>query len=458
MDAIKEILNKVANFVRRYVSLVIPGVIALVALLVIVPITMKVGSGIDEKMNKSMSDTRQIRSLASSAVSARQADIERRSRDAHQKDADTVVEMAVRSTERELISYLVFPMPEDASDQVFTAFGDDYRKAIAGLIKKMRGIDAPSDSDIARGSGNKVTTGGNRFQGRRAVPKAKKDDSNKKILDALCLDRANKGPVYAATNLFSWYDFWGSTYEYEDKNQAIEDCWYSQIGFWIYSDIADSIVAINSSASSVLSSPVKRLLAVSFGQETGGAFKSTNTRRNTRIISADNPVYVTETMLSPIDVESLTSRESDDKIDVVYFSFSVVVSAKSVNSFIKELCSAKSHTFGSGWGKAGEKQYSHNQISLLKFNMDPVLRTDADHERYRYGDAAVVQLDLVCEYLFNQKGYEKIKPAAIKELLGQQDEDEADNGGEQGGQFGGGQGNMPKRGRMPSQGTRLRPR
>jgi hypothetical protein len=455
MDAIKDILNKVVNFLHRYISLVIPGVIALVAILVIVPIAMKVGSGIDEKMTKSMSDTRQIRSLASSAVSARQADIERRSRNAHQKDAYTVVEMAVRSTQRELISYLVFPEPEDVSVQVFSAFGDDYRKAIAGLIKKMRGIDAPSDSDIARVTGNKVTTTGrNRFPGRTPKPKATNNDSNKKILDALCLDRANKGPVYAATNLFSWYGFWGD-YEYEDKNQAIEDCWYSQIGFWIYSDIADSIVAINSSASSVLSSPVKRLLAVSFGQETGATFKSTNTRGNNRIVSADNPVYVTETMLSPIDVESLTSRESDDKIDVVYFSFSVVVSAKSVNSFIKELCSAKSHTFGSGWGKAGEKQYSHNQISLLKFNMNPVLRTDANHERYRYGDVAVVQLDLVCEYIFNQKGYEKIKPAAIKELLGQQDEDEADNGGGQDSQFGGGQGNIPTRDTRPARGTRL---
>ena len=36
------------------------------------------------------------------------------------------------------------------------------------------------------------------------------------------------------------------------------------------------------------------------------------------------------------------------------------------------------------------------------------------HRLYRYGDDAVVRLDLICEYIFNKNGYEKIKPESVK--------------------------------------------
>jgi hypothetical protein len=39
------------------------------------------------------------------------------------------------------------------------------------------------------------------------------------------------------------------------------------------------------------------------------------------------------------------------------------------------------------------------------------------HRYYRYGDDNVVELDLVCEYIFNTKGYEPIKPESVKTTL-----------------------------------------
>ena len=36
---------------------------------------------------------------------------------------------------------------------------------------------------------------------------------------------------------------------------------------------------------------------------------------------------------------------------------------------------------------------------------------------YRYGQDAVVELDLICEYLFEKAGYEAIVPEAIKKVL-----------------------------------------
>jgi hypothetical protein len=41
-------------------------------------------------------------------------------------------------------------------------------------------------------------------------------------------------------------------------------------------------------------------------------------------------------------------------------------------------------------------------------------RLDPFHSLYRYGQDAVVELRLVCEYVFNKSAYDVIKPAAIK--------------------------------------------
>jgi hypothetical protein len=38
---------------------------------------------------------------------------------------------------------------------------------------------------------------------------------------------------------------------------------------------------------------------------------------------------------------------------------------------------------------------------------------------YRYGNGAVMQVDMVCEYLLSRKGYDSIKPEPVKKILGQ---------------------------------------
>jgi hypothetical protein len=54
----------------------------------------------------------------------------------------------------------------------------------------------------------------------------------------------------------------------------------------------------------------------------------------------------------------------------------------------------------------------------MQFLQEPVDRQALVHSKHRYGDAAVVRLNLVCEYIFHRIGYDDIKPQAIKELLG----------------------------------------
>ena len=61
------------------------------------------------------------------------------------------------------------------------------------------------------------------------------------------------------------------------------------------------------------------------------------------------------------------------------------------------------------------KTFRHNQITILQSDIRPVVFTNEEHKLYRYGDDAVVQLDLICEYIFDKGGYDAIKPKWVKQ-------------------------------------------
>jgi hypothetical protein len=104
------------------------------------------------------------------------------------------------------------------------------------------------------------------------------------------------------------------------------------------------------------------------------------------------------------------------------------VKSQSVLPFIDELCSAKEHTFRGWSGTEPEQTFKHNQITVLETNITPVVvndsgrRSSADvHELYRYGDDAVVEVEFVCEYIFERAGYDEIKPEFIKNPMDDED-------------------------------------
>ena len=81
-------------------------------------------------------------------------------------------------------------------------------------------------------------------------------------------------------------------------------------------------------------------------------------------------------------------------------------------------------------------QARHNQISILQSDLKVVDKTASEHELYRYGKGAVMQLDLICEYLFDRAGYDAIKPKPIKERLGQPTDDADETQSQPGGRPG----------------------
>jgi hypothetical protein len=109
-----------------------------------------------------------------------------------------------------------------------------------------------------------------------------------------------------------------------------------------------------------------------------------------------------------------TARLSDDNIDVVHFNLDVILRADYMLRFMKQLCLAKEHTFTGYQNQEQEQIFKHNQISILESYIRSVDKQNSAHTYYRYGDDAVIELDLICEYVFFRSGYDPIKPKALK--------------------------------------------
>jgi len=226
------------------------------------------------------------------------------------------------------------------------------------------------------------------------------------IKETVCQNRAESSSIYANPSDLGGYEFWGK-YKYTGMSESVGDCWYWQSGYWIIEDVIGTIDAMNAGSNSVFTSPVKRLLNMNFAGGGAGV-------RGGRI-SSKNPRYV----ISVTDgfTESCTGRFSNSDIDVVHFSVSAVVSTKAVLPFMQQLCSVKQHKFRGFDGKETEQTFKHNQITILESSVGAIDRQSLNHNLYRYGQDAVVRLDLICEYIFDRKGYDEIKPKAIKDLL-----------------------------------------
>jgi hypothetical protein len=156
-----------------------------------------------------------------------------------------------------------------------------------------------------------------------------------------------------------------------------------------------------------------------------GVFRNIGGRRTRqqKTEESDRPAYVIEDKHGL--TESLTGRYSvaEGAIDVIHFNVTMVVAHKDVLLFMQELCSAKEHKF-SGYpdGSQPTQTFKHNQITILESKIGALNPDGMAHYNYRYGDDTVVELDLICEYIFSKEGYKPIKPQVITDTLAGTDE------------------------------------
>jgi len=393
----------------KYKSLFIPLGILAVSLLLFIPLNIARKS-LANNIQGSVKMGKQISSMLATAKSEMQWLEEKKYQDIHQQQADSIVRLSVQSTQRELLSYMIFPKPTTTSQQVFTDFGEAFKNGIKNLLRSVNALDAPTDAEVKQAVSRLTASRGR--SGRSSIGGRRSDDSNKAIIDAFCIERAKSINVYVSTSAFPLYAYW-ENYQFQGVDRAVEDCWYSQIAYWIYEDVISTIKDMNSASKDVFNSPVKRLIAVTFSD-----FADYPTKKKTANIKLDTPDYVLDYKGNILSVAPWTGRKCDSDIDVVHFSFAVIIEPSMIDSFMKELCSEKVHQYRQGYRKDGKiEQGVHNQITILKYSHEPIDRESKEHQYYRYGDSAAVRLDLICEYIFVKKGYDKIKPEIIKKYL-----------------------------------------
>ncbi|MDD5327062.1 MAG: hypothetical protein PHY02_04515 [Phycisphaerae bacterium] len=392
----KDVIQKL-SFLRNYSSLILPVIITVVAVLLFVP-TQLMSTKLKKQIEReSISLGRNIQSLSESAVSRNQWEIEQEYQQKYERDANQTEVFARQSSQRPLLSYKIFPAPKDPSTLIFGQFGQQFRRSADRLIANINALSCPTEAELRKGLQGSSRQGFEEGTEKRSEVEAT-------ITDVLCREKAQSAFVYAVPTDLSGYEFW-EEYEYTGIDAAVEDCWYWQLGYWVIEDIIDTIDSLNTGSDSVFTSPVKRLMAVNFeaGKKTDGGKAAT---RPSYVLSSKNAI-----------AEPHTGRFCNDDIDVVHFHVVVVVDTKAILPFMQKLCSAKQHKFRGFSGEEQERVFKHNQITVLESNISPIDRENATHYLYRYGEDAVVELDLICEYVFDKKGYDDIKPELIKEPL-----------------------------------------
>jgi hypothetical protein len=414
------------GFIKKYMSLIIPMVILIVSIVFVVLSFMAKSALVEDIGRNSVSKANKLKSALKNTPSERQYLEVKRYQDAYAKDLGQIGETMARSSQRGLLSYRVFPEPKDNSRQLYFDFGDDYRKALEAMLKEVNALDAPTEALISEAMG---PLGGTRRSsyGRRSNSE---DDSEERIIETICQQRAESISVYANREIFKWYDFWDG-YVYPGPDIALEDAWYSQVAYWVYEDVVDTIKEINKGYSRVYDSPVKRILGIDFEKPID--IEKISTKNRQRYGNGDEPKYIFHEDVQGLGVYPWTGRICDENTDVVHFNFAVVVSAKAVLPLIRELCSQKEHEYRQGYQANGELRTAvHNQITVLQTEIRPVIADSELHEYYRYGDDAVTVLTVIGEYIFNRDGFRfdsgdgsrtSIQPKTVIEYLGREDEE-----------------------------------
>ncbi|MFH1371442.1 MAG: hypothetical protein ABII09_09195 [Planctomycetota bacterium] len=402
LSKLKDIV-KWLGVLRPYASLLWPGVIVLAGIVVLTA-ALLLGSGLKNKVNRqSMPMASRVRAMLNSALALRQAEEEKKYEDTYEQDANLISRLAIQTTQRELLDYDIFPQPKDTSAMLFTRFANRFRQRIENLVTKVKGGDCPSEEEL-NASLQKV--GGAASIYTRGVPSASGASDKSIIIEELCQQRAKAAGVYANPKTISGYDFWNQ-YQYSSLEDSVKDCWFWQLGYWIIEDVFSTVEKMNAGSSSVSTSAVKRVMRVGF--ETPEKLLSGKSDE----ASQEKLKYV----VKPEDqlTVSLTNRLSNESIDIVHFGVVVVVSANAAIPFMEELCSEKEHRFAGYTGEAPVQAFKHNQITILESRVTSVSPESQEHLRYRYGQDPAVEIEMVCEYIFNKKGYEPIYPEALKE-------------------------------------------
>ena len=138
---LKGIFQKLSVF-KSFSVYILPACLVLLAVILFVP-SRVMSSRLKTRMNKqSIKKAKTIKSLRGKAVSSKQCELERDYQDAYAADANEIALLARRSSQRELLSYRIFPEPDpnETSTLIFREFGEGYetyKKKVPMLLPRL---------------------------------------------------------------------------------------------------------------------------------------------------------------------------------------------------------------------------------------------------------------------------------------------------------------------------------
>jgi len=443
---IGDILKKL-SFFKSNVSLLVAIGIAIVALLLFIP-TRLLARRLGKTMEQSAQMGRTIKSQMGQLDEGARAKRMEPYINAYARDANQIENLVKQSTLRELLSYRLFPDTNESSTMLFEEFSRAYRRGIDAMLQSVKAGMPPTDTEISTAlkqapqqglgaygglyggggpygpgaggrSGRSPTTSpmpgmSSPYGGGMNMSSYAMTDAQFKIFETLCKEKAQAAGVYAGPVEIAGYLYWDD-WKFENRGAAYKDCWYWQMGYWMIEDVMTTVREMNKASSSIVDAPVKRIMNVNFvlTQTMGRSVRRVGRGGGMRgKKTGENPTYVTsakDAMTTPC-----TGRYSGETFDVMQFDVRVVVNAKDTLAFMKQLCTAKEHKFAGWKGNEPAQKFAHNQITILESTTAPVDPEGMEHMAYRYGDAPVVELDLICEYLFSKAAYENVKPEQVK--------------------------------------------
>ena len=163
----KDILQKL-SFIKDYSSLVVPAVIVAIAVVVFV-LTQLMSSKLRERVEKESISQRskKISSLVKIAVPSNQWEYEQQYQDAYERDANQIALLVKQTTERQLLSYKIFPEPKDPSALIFVEFGQRFRAGIEQLVASIRGGECPTKAELSKNLPTGLTSSWDSRTGQR---------------------------------------------------------------------------------------------------------------------------------------------------------------------------------------------------------------------------------------------------------------------------------------------------
>lgn len=418
-------LFKKLSFFKNNLALLVPIVIVFVAGLLFIPTTLLSGKLRKTITEQSVKTSTEIDGLLKKVDQAAEAEAMEPYINAYAQDANAMDKLMIQTTERELLSYKLFPDMNETSPLLFDPFRQKFVSGVEAMLKRLNAGGSPSDAEInaaldasptrsmsgrSRGSAAGSSGSGGLYGSRRSFRMMTEMD--RKIVAKVCEDKAKAAKVYLNAVDVGGYPYW-SDWKFEDWDKAIRDCWYWQMAYWIIEDVTAAVEQINKDSDSVLRSPVKRVIGVLFTQARTGGRSAIGSRRRA-VVAKDKqtPTYVAS-VKSAMSGAPLTGRSCNEILDVMQFEVHVIANAADVMRLMQELCGERTHKFRGWRGDQPEQTFKHNQISILESQITPVDREDLNHSGYEYGPDEVVDVDLICEYVFNKAAYGKIQPQVV---------------------------------------------